>query len=234
LTIPNINSLYLYVMRHIVKRIIKEVSEEKPKSNLNRLLDKFKMNFPEQYRNKVDVIEKFVIDYITDHNFTVKFLNYCNTGFAGVRTKDQIIICAPHTMNTLGDFIYTVFHEIRHEEQMGKSRLGLDNPFSNYDLNDFENLAKHYWDLELDADRFGKEMIARLVIKLGIPLEIAKEQLKLSQYIENYPSSSKMVIIALRKIVNELKELKKDNDEPIDIQDHPMVKMYLDKLENLI
>lgn len=221
-------------MRNIIKRIIKEVSEEKPKSNLNRLLDKFKMKFPEQYRDKVDVIEKFIVDYITDHNFTVKFLNYCNTGFAGVRTKDQIIICSPHTMNTLGDFIYTVFHEIRHEEQMDKSRLGLNNPFSDYDLNDFENISKHYWDLELDADRFGKEMIARLVIKLDIPLEIAKEQLKLSQYIENYPSLSKMVIFALQKIVNELKDLKKDDDEPIDIQDHPMVKMYLDKLEDLI
>ena len=125
-------------MRNIIKRIIKEVSEEKPKSNLNRLLDKFKMKFPEQYRDKVDVIEKFVVDYITDHNFNVKFLNYCNTGFGGVRTKDQIIICSPQTMNTLGDFIYIVFHEIRHEEQMDKSRLGLNNPFSDYDLNDFE------------------------------------------------------------------------------------------------
>ena len=221
-------------MRNIIKRIIKEVSEEKPKSNLNRLLDKFKMKFPEQYRDKVDVIEKFVVDYITDHNFNVKFLNYCNTGFGGVRTKDQIIICSPQTMNTLGDFIYIVFHEIRHEEQMDKSRLGLSNPFSEYDLDDFKNISKHYWDLELDADRFGKEMIARLVIKLDIPLQIAKEQLKLSQYIENYPSLSKVVIFSLRKIVNELKELKKDNDEPIDIQDHPMVKMYLDKLEDLI
>ncbi len=61
-----------------------------------------------------------------------------------------------------------------------------------------------------------------------------EEQLKLSQYIENYPSLSKVVIFALQKIVNELKELKKDDDEPIDIQDHPMVKMYLDKLEDLI
>jgi hypothetical protein len=77
-------------------------------------------------------------------------------------------------------------------------------------------------------------MIARLVIKLDIPLEIAKGQLTLSQYIENYPSLSKMVIFALQKIVNELKDLKKDDDEPIDIQDHPMVKMYLDKLEDLI
>jgi hypothetical protein len=43
-----------------------------------------------------------------------------------------------------------------------------------------------------------------------------------------------VVIFALQKIVNDLKELKKDDDEPIDIQDHPMVKMYLDKLEDLI
>jgi hypothetical protein len=221
-------------MRNLIKQIIREVSEENPKSNLNRLLEKFKMNFPDELKPKIDIIEKFIVDYIQGHNFTVKFLNSCSTGFAGVRTKDQIIICSPNAMSTFGDFIYTVFHEIRHDEQMNKSKLGLDNPLSDYDFDDFEKVAQQYWKLELDADRFGKEMIAKLVIKLEIPIDVAEKQFKLSPYVENYPSSSKMVIIALRKIVNELKELKKDNDEPIDIQDHPMVKMYLDKLENLI
>jgi hypothetical protein len=206
----------------------------KSQSNLNRLLEKFKMNFPEKLRPKVDIIEKFVVDYIQDHNFTVKFLNSCSTGFAGVRTKDQIIVCSPNNMSTLGDFIYTIFHEIRHEEQMDKNRMGLDNPLTDYDLDDFENLSQKYWDLEMDADRFGKEMIAKLIIKLGLPMEVAKQNLGLSPYIQNYPSASKMIMMSLQQIVNGIKDIKKSGGEFSDIQDHPMVKRHLDKLENLI
>lgn len=206
----------------------------KSQSNLNRLLEKFKMNFPEELRPKVDIIEKFVVDYIQDHNFTVKFLNSCSTGFAGVRTKDQIIICSPNAMSTLGDFIYTIFHEIRHEEQIDKNRMGLDNPLTEYDLDDFEKLSQKYWELELDADRFGKEMIAKLIIKLGLPMEVAKQNLSLSPYIQNYPLASKMIIMSLQQIVNGIKDIKKSGGEFSDIQDHPMVKRHLDKLENLI
>jgi hypothetical protein len=206
----------------------------KSQSNLNKLLEKFKNNFPEELKPKVDAIEKFVVNYIQDHNFTVKFLNSCSTGFAGVRTKDQIIICSPNAMTTLGDFIYTIFHEIRHEEQMDKNRLGLDNPLTDYDLNDFEKLSQKYWELEMDADRFGKEMVAKLVIKLEIPMEIAKEELKLSPYIQNYPSLSKMIMMSLQQIVNGIKDIKKSGGEFSDIQDHPMVKRHLDKLENFI
>jgi hypothetical protein len=206
----------------------------KQKSNLNRLLEKFKNNFPEELKPKVDLIEKFVVDYIQDHNFTVKFLISCSTGFAGVRTKDQIIICAPSSMTTLGDLIYTIFHEIRHEEQIDKNRLGMDNPLNDYDLEDFENLSKKYWELEMDADKFGKEMVAKLVIKLGIPMEIAKEQLRFSPYIQNYPLASNMIITALKQIVSTIKNIKKSGGEYTDIQDHPMVKIHLDRLENLI
>jgi hypothetical protein len=51
-------------MRNLIKQIIKEVSEEKPKSNLNRLLEKFKMNFPDELKPKIDIIEKFIVNYI--------------------------------------------------------------------------------------------------------------------------------------------------------------------------
>ena len=221
-------------MRNLIKQIIREVSEEKPKSNLNRLLDNFKMSFPDELKPKIDIIEEFIVDYIQDNNFTVKFLNSCSTGFAGVRTKNQIIICSPNAMSTFGDFIYTVFHEIRHDEQMDKSKLGLDNPLSDYDLDDFEKIAQQYWELELDADRFGKEMIAKLVIKLEIPIEVAKKQFKLSPYVEHYPSLSKMVISQLRMIVDMIKQIKKSGGEYSDIQDHPMIKRHLDRLENFI
>jgi hypothetical protein len=219
-------------MRKLIRKILLET--ENSKSNLNRLLEKFKMNFPEELRPKVDIIEKFVIDYIQDHNFTVKFLNSCSTGFAGVRTKDQIIICSPNSMGTFGDFIYTIFHEIRHEEQMDKNMLGLDNPLTDYDLEDFEKIAKKYWELEMDADNFAKEMVAKLVIKLGIPINIAKEQFKLSSYIENYPSMSSMVMYGLKQIIDGIKNIKKSGGEYTDIQDHPMVKKHLDRLENFI
>jgi hypothetical protein len=77
-------------------------------------------------------------------------------------------------------------------------------------------------------------MIAKLVIKLEIPIEVAEKQFKLSPYVENYPSSSKMVISQLRMIVNMIKEIKKSGGEYSDIQDHPMIKRYLDRLENFI
>lgn len=221
-------------MKNLIKQILREISEEKPQSNLNRLLEKFKNEFPEELTPKIDSLEKFVVDYIQDHNFTVKFLNSCSTGFAGVRTKDQVIICAPSSMSTLGDLIYTIFHEIRHEEQMDKNRFGLENPLTDYDLEDFEKIAKKYWELEMDADRFGKEMIAKLVIKLGIPVEIAKKHLKLSPYIENYPKMSGMTLHSLKQIIDSIKDMKKKGEEFTDIQDHPFVKRHLDRLENLI
>jgi hypothetical protein len=206
----------------------------KSQSNLNKLLEKFKTKFPDDLKDKVDMIEKFIVNYIQDHNFTVKFLNSCSTGFAGVRTKDQIIICSPNEMTTLGDFIYTIFHEIRHEEQMDKSKMGLDNPLTDYDLEDFEKIANYYWNLELDADKFGKEMIAKLIIKLGLPIDVAKQNLGLSRYIENYPLSSNMVLHQLKMIIDSIKQIKKSGGEYTDIQDHPMIKRHLDKLENFI
>jgi hypothetical protein len=222
-------------MKDLIKRLIREMIEDDepiPQSNLNRLLSQFKTTFPYELKSKVDAIGKFVVDYIKDHNFTVKFLNSCSTGFSGVRTKDQIIICSPSFMATLGDFLYTIFHEIRHEEQIRD--LKMDNPLTDYDLEDFEKLSEKYWEMELDADRFAKEMVAKLVIKLGLPMDVAKQNFQLSAYIENYPSMSKMVISQLEQIVMSIIQIKKSGGEFTDIQDHPMVKRHIDKLENFI
>ena len=204
----------------------------KPQSNLNRLLEKFKVGFPNKLKSKVDIIGKFVVNYIEDHNLTVKFLNSCSAGFSGVRTRDQIIICSPSFMATLGDFLYTIFHEIRHEEQIRD--LKMDNPLADYDLEDFEKLSEEYWNMEMDADRFAKEMVAKIIIKLDLPLEIAKPNFQLSSYIENYPSMSKMVTAQLEQIVKSIIQIKKSGGEFSDIQDHPMVKRIIDKLENFI
>ena len=201
-------------------------------SNLSRLLEKFKENFPEEFKFKVNLIEKFIVDYIRKSDINVKFLNSCSVGFAGVRTKDQVIICSPMNMKTIGDFLYTIFHEIRHEQQIRDIKML--NPFTDFDLKDFEKLYKQYWEMELDADQFAKNMVARIVMKLGIPIEFAKEQFKLSSYIENYPMMSQGIRMQLLQIINSIKEMKKSGVEYTDIQDHPMIKQYIDKLENFI
>ena len=204
----------------------------KSQSNLDRLMDQFKYQFPKELMEKVPVIGKFVSDYIKKNNINIKFLNSCFTGFSGVRTKDQVIICAPTQMSTIGDFLYTVFHEIRHEHQIRDMKM--PNPLTEFDLEDFETLADQYWEMELDADQFAKNMVAKIVIKLGIPIDVASRLFSLSHYIQNYPSASRMVRGHLSQIVNSIKEIKKSGAEYEDIQDHPMVKRHIDKLENFI
>jgi len=201
-------------------------------SNLSRLLNQFRENFPEGLKPKVDVIEKFIVNYINKNEINVKFLNSCSTGFSGVRTRDQVIICSPMNMKTMGDFLYTIFHEIRHEQQVRDIKML--NPLTDFDLEDFESLAEQYWEMELDADQFAKNMVAKIVIKLGIPIEDAKNLFTLSPYIQNYPSMSKMVTSSLSQIVAGIKQMKKSGAEYEDIQDHPMVKRFIDKLENFI
>ena len=119
-------------MEHIIKKILREqIQEIEKQSNFSRLLDKFKETFPEELKPKFETIKNYVESYIKDHGFNVKFLNSCSTGFAGVRTKNQIIICSPNNMTTFGDFLYTIFHEIRHEEQMSKMKEPLEVMFRN-------------------------------------------------------------------------------------------------------
>jgi hypothetical protein len=222
-------------MKDLIRKIVKESLEgDAPQlqSNLDRLMDQFKYQFPKELMEKVPVIGKFVSDYIKKNNLNIKFLNSCFAGFSGVRTKDQIIICAPAQMSTIGDFLYTVFHEIRHEHQIRDIKM--PNPLTEFDLEDFESLSDQYWEMELDADQFAKNMVAKIVIKLGIPIDVASRLFSLSHYIQNYPSASRMVRGHLAQIVNGIKEIKKSGAEYEDIQDHPMVKRHIDKLENFI
>jgi hypothetical protein len=215
-------------MKTIIRRIL---NEEFKQSNLDKVLDMFKPKLPVKYRDDVDAIGDFIKNYIRKTKFNVKFLNFCSTGFAGVRTKDQVIICSPTNMETMGDFIYTIFHEIRHEQQV--SKIFMNNPLIG-DLDDFEKLFEEYWEMELDADQFAKNMIVTLISELKIPSKIANTQFKLSPYISQYPSLSKSIKNHLMMIVNEIKEIKKSGAEYEDIQDHPIVKKHLDKLEDLI
>jgi hypothetical protein len=201
-------------------------------SNFSRLLDRFKYSFPPELESKVDLIENFVVNYIRENGINVKFLNSCSTGFQGVRTRDQIIICSPISMETIGDFLYTIFHEIRHEQQIRD--LKMLNPLTDFDLEDFEALYEQYWNMELDADEFAKEMVAKLVIKLGIPIDIAKKLFSLSPYVQQYPRMSNMVRGSIQQIINDIKQIKKSGGQYEDIQDHPVVKRHIDKLEDFI
>lgn len=155
-------------MKTIIRRIL---NEEFKQSNLDKVLGMFKPKLPPECRDDVDTIGNFIKKYIKKTKFNVKFLNFCSTGFAGVRTKDQVIVCSPSNMETMGDFIYTIFHEIRHEQQV--SKIFMNNPLIG-DLDDFEKLFEEYWEMELDADQFAKNMIVILVSELKIPSEIAK------------------------------------------------------------
>lgn len=108
------------------------------------------------------------------------------------------------------------------------------NPLTDFDLDDFEALYEQYWEMELDADQFAKNMIAKIVIKLKIPIDFAQTQFTLSNYIKNYPTMGKMVQTYLRQIIEDIKNIKKSGMKYEDISDHPMIKKHLDKLENFI
>ena len=74
-------------------------------------------------------------------------LNNCQVPFKGTRTKDFIIICSPELYSSLPDLIYIIFHEIRHEIQMGE--LKQINPLSG-DLENFDELYDIYWKILSD------------------------------------------------------------------------------------
>lgn len=219
--------MYLLSMNTSLKKIIKE--ELSALSNFDKVTNSFKKLFPEEHQGKVDLINSYVKNYVRQNGFNIKFLSSCSVGFKGVRTNKFIIICSPSQMESLGDFIYTIFHEIRHEEQM--SKLKIDNPLTGQ-LEDFEKLFKEYWKLELDADEFAKKKISELIISLSIPIEVAKKNFKLSPYVENYPSASKMIENQMRLLVSQIRDMKKSGMEYNDIADHPIVKTHLGKLEN--
>ena len=218
-------------MIDLIKHLMKEQEEFVKTSNFDKILNKFREGFPNEYKNEIDTISDDVKSFIRENNYTIKFLNSCSTGFSGVRTDKAVIICSPLQMASVGDFLYTIFHEIRHEQQISIFKMG--NPTID-SLDDFEELSEKYWEMELDADRFAKKKIAEIVMKSKMPVEIAKVLFRLSHYIEDYPSLSKMVKSQITKLANQLKQMRDSGQEIKDISDHPFVKQHLDKLEEFI
>lgn len=218
-------------MRELIRKILRESDLENPTSNLDKVLENFKSIFPKNYLDRIPMIRSFVKNFIEKSNYNVKFLNDCPS-YAGVRTRDQVIICAPSQMATLGDFLYTLFHEIRHEQQI--SQIKMPNPLTDYDLEDFEKIYQQYWEMELDADQYAKNMVGRLVFSLKLPIEESKKIFKLSDFIQQYPQASKFVGSSLERIIETIKYMKSKGMEYSDIQDHPMVKPFIEKLEKFL
>lgn len=213
-------------MRDLIRKIL---TEEQKQSNLDRVIDSLGGGIDSELLNR---IKHYIKSYIQDRGYTVKFLNSCSTGFSGVRTEKQVIICSPMTMSSIGDFIYTIFHELRHEDQM--TTLQMENPLTDMDLEDYEELSEQYWNMEMDADTSAKKEVAKMILDLGIPIEEAKKNFRLAQHIENYQYSSNMVKAYIQRLVMDIIRMKKDGLEFNDIQDHPLVKRHLDKLEEFI
>lgn len=197
-------------------------------SNFDRIMDNYIKNFPEEVKEKGNWIKSIVRKQIEKSNINIKFLNSCRVFFAGVRTKDHVIICNPKT--GFGDFIYTIFHEIRHEKQI--KEILMPNPLNEFDLEDFETLYDQYWEMELDADQYAKNKVSQIIIKTKIPLDLAKSIFKLSPYIESYPTASNIIKNSLRSIVDQIKIMKAKGEEYTDIQDHPAVKPHIENLES--
>lgn len=218
-------------MIDLIKHLMKEQEEVIKTSHFDKVMDKFKSSFPEEHKNEVDKISDYVKSYIRDNNYTVKFLNSCSTGFSGVRLDKAVVICSPNFMSGIGDFLYTIFHEMRHEQQISVFKMG--NPTID-SLDDFEELSEKYWEMELDADEFAKKKIAEIVMNSKIPIEKAKILFRLSEYIEKYPTLSKMVKFQITQLANQLKHMRDSGQEIKDISDHPFVKQHLDKLEEFI
>ncbi len=201
------------------------------KNNFEKVIDNF-ASTNSDITNEISLkIKKFVYDFLKNRGYNIKFLKACS-GYNGVRTKDQIIICSPSSMWSLGDFLYTLFHEVRHEQQV--SDLKMQNPLSEMDLDDFEKLYQKYWDMELDADQYAKNMLGKLVSSMNLEKSKISKIFKVSSFIENYPQASDYVKSGIKNIVDSIKLMKSQGQSFEDIQDHPIVKSHISKLENFI
>jgi hypothetical protein len=198
----------------------------KTPSNYNRVIDGFKNKIPYEYHHNLDVMFDRVKDFIQDRGFNLKVINGCQTGYRGVRTRDSIILCSPESIPNLASFVYVLFHELKHEQQM--SEFGLADSYMG-DIEDFEEFYDIYWDMEMDADKYGKDWVK----KIGDVLKLPEEYYQLDQMITNYPMMSTMVRQMMTQLHTQVQKLKKQGMTYTDISDLDIVKRHLDKLEDM-
>jgi tRNA G26 N,N-dimethylase Trm1 len=108
---------------------------------------------------------------------------------------------------------------------MGK--LNKINPLSG-DIENFEELYDMYWEMEMDAHKFGLEWVEKIDKILNLPTE----NYELSYQIEDYPLMSDRVKYEIEHINELIRDLKSKGYEYSDISDLPLIKNIIDKLEN--
>lgn len=195
-------------------------------SNYDRVINGFKRRIPEEYHHKLEVMFAKVKDFVEVRGFNLKVINGCQTGYRGVRTKDSIILCSPELIPNLASFVYVLFHELKHEQQM--SEFDLADSYMG-DIEDFEEFYKIYWEMEMDADSYAKDWVKKIGNGLGLP----EKYYQLDQMITNYPMMSSKIKQMMTQLHDQVQKLKKQGMSYTDISDLDMVKKYLDKLEDM-
>jgi hypothetical protein len=195
-------------------------------SNYDRVIDKFRKNIPEDKMKEYNLISEKIKDFIQSRGYTIKVLNSCNTGFKGVRTSNMIILCSPDMLPNFASFVYILFHELKHEQQM--SDFDMKDSYMG-DIEDFEEFFKIYWDMEMDADNYGKDWVK----KIGDVLKLPEDVYYLDKMIEHYPTMSNMIRQMMLHLHREVQTLKSKGFTYTDIGDLDIVKKHLNNLEDM-
>ena len=201
-------------------------NEPKMTSNYERVINKFRKDIPEDKMKEYNLIADKIKDFVQDRGYVVKIINACNTGFRGVRTNKAIILCSPESFPNFATFVYLLFHELRHEQQMDE--FDLKDSYMG-DVEDFEEFFKIYWEMELDADKYGKDWVK----KIGNVLQLPEKVYNLDPMIQNYPSMSNMVKQFTLHLHREIQTLKSRGMDYSDISDLDIVKKHLKTLEDM-
>jgi hypothetical protein len=208
--------------RKILESILNEDAEVK--SNYQKIIDNFKNRIPFEYHESLDEAFGVIRKFIESNGYRIRISK--SAGFMGVRTKDFIIVSRPSHMHSLADFVYTVFHEIRHEIQMGE--LKQNNPLSG-DIEDFEELYSEYWKMEMDAHNYSLKWVKKIGDIVGLPESLYR----LSSYIRSYPTSSRTTRSFIVGIDSEIRQLKAQGLDYSDLSDLPMIKALMSELEDM-
>ena len=201
-------------------------NEPKMTSNYERVINKFRKDIPEDKIKEFDLITEKIKDFIQDRGYTIKVLNSCNTGFKGVRTSNMIILCSPEMFPNFASFVYILFHELKHEQQM--SDFDMKDSYMG-DIEDFEEFFKIYWEMEMDADNYGKDWVK----KIGDVLKLPQDVYHLDKMIESYPTMSNMIKQMMLHLHREVQTLKSKGFDYTDIGDLDIVKKHLQNLEDM-
>lgn len=198
----------------------------KTSSNYDKIIDEFRKDIPEDKMKEYNLISEKIKDFIQDRGYVIKVLNSCNTGFKGVRTSNMIILCSPESLPNFASFVYILFHELKHEQQMKDFEMK-DSYMG--DIEDFEEFFKIYWEMEMDADNYGKDWVK----KIGDVLKLPNDVYYLDKMIEHYPTMSTMVRQMMLHLHREVQTLKSRGMTYTDISDLDVVKRHLNSLEDM-